>query len=124
MPNGQKIEEREPPADARPQHESLDETAEPEGQFPAARLQPADLPPDEHQGATEEQVSDRTGPGAGYDVSAVDESENTSGQSPGAAPPAETPEPKREDPPGPRTPAKREDPPPRRDGTDPPAPRK
>ena len=114
-----------PSADSQtdsPEREALDETAEPEGQFPMERTQEADLPPDEHQGATEEQVGDRTGPGVGYDVTAVkeDESDDTPGQAPGANPnPA-----KREDPPGPRNPEKREDPAPRRDGEEPPAPRK
>ena len=113
-----------PSADSQtdsPEREALDETAEPEGQFPTERTQEADLPPDEHQGATEEQVGDRTGPGAGYDVTAVDESEGTAGQSPGAPP---NPPARREDPPGPRNPQKREDPPPQRDGEEPPAPRK
>ena len=49
---------------------ALDDTAEPEGQFPHAG-RPREVGPDEHEdaheGATEEQVSDRTGPGAGYD---------------------------------------------------------
>jgi hypothetical protein len=44
--------------------EDLDATAEPDGQFP----RPSDAPEDEgHEGATEEQVGDRTGPGVGYD---------------------------------------------------------
>jgi hypothetical protein len=44
--------------------EDLEATAEPDGQFPP----PPDAPEDEgHEGATEEQVGDRTGPGVGYD---------------------------------------------------------
>jgi hypothetical protein len=90
----------------------LDDTAEPEGHLPASPL-PFDEAagqepsPDEHQGATEEQVGDRTGPGAGFDATAEDESGTTAGQSPGASP---TPA-KREDPPGPRNPKPRGDPP-------------
>ena len=40
-----------------------EDTAEPEGQFPA----PVEADPDEHQGGTEDDVGDTTGPGAGYD---------------------------------------------------------
>jgi hypothetical protein len=51
-----------------------DDTAEPEGQFPEPGSRRDSHPPDsdprhetEHEGATEDEVSDRTGPGAGYD---------------------------------------------------------
>jgi hypothetical protein len=40
-----------------------EDTAEPEGQFPAL----VETDPDEHQGGTEDDVGDTTGPGAGYD---------------------------------------------------------
>jgi hypothetical protein len=75
---------------------------------------------DEHQGATEEQVGDRTGPGAGFDATAEDESRDTAGQSPGASPePVE-----RKDPPGPRSQHERKDPPPRKAPVRDPKPRK
>ena len=54
---------------------ALDDTAEPDGQFPAAH-EPVDgpvEPEDAHVGATEEQVGDLTGPGAGYDETSVDQ---------------------------------------------------
>jgi hypothetical protein len=41
----------------------LDDTAEPAGQFPPS----PSTPESEHEGGTEEEVGDRTGPGAGYD---------------------------------------------------------
>ncbi len=41
----------------------LDATAEPDGQFPP----PAAAEDEGHEGATEEQVGDLTGPGVGYD---------------------------------------------------------
>jgi hypothetical protein len=90
----------------------LDDTAEPEGQFPASPVPLDEVggkepSPDEHQGATEEQVGDRTGPGAGFDATAEDERGTPAGQSPGAS----TNPPKREDPPGPRNPKPRGDPP-------------
>jgi len=47
-------------------HTALDETAEPEGQFPSHDA-PDEPTEDAHVGATEEQIGDRTGPGAGYD---------------------------------------------------------
>jgi hypothetical protein len=104
----------------RPEEAALAETAEPEGQFPAAARPPAASDSDDHQGATEEQVGDLTGPGAGFDATAVDESDDTAGQSPGAGgEPA-----KREDPPGPRNQHERKDPPPRKPPVRDPKPRK
>jgi len=61
----------------RPTHPpALDETAEPDGQFPHAGPEPPSGgsvdAEDAHVGATEEQVGDRTGPGAGYDETSVE----------------------------------------------------
>ena len=51
------------PVTGHPVPAATEDTAEPEGQFPA----PVEPDPDEHQGGTEDDVGDTTGPGAGYD---------------------------------------------------------
>jgi hypothetical protein len=50
-------------AERPPAQQDLEATAEPDGQFPP----PARVDDEGHEGATEEQVGDRTGPGVGYD---------------------------------------------------------
>lgn len=52
----------------RRQPNGPDDTAEPEGQFPSPHGSDRAGDPDaSHEGGTEEEVGDRTGPGAGYD---------------------------------------------------------
>ena len=113
-------------------HRPIDETAEPEGQFPHTPHEPpADAPidpEDAHIGATEEQVGDRTGPGAGYDETSVEQAASLPqggqgmGQGRGANPGQQKDkddadvdesqvEEKRQDPPASPNEHKREDPP-------------
>lgn len=117
-------------AQAQPTHPAaLDDTAEPDGQFPPAHEPPVDGPvdaEDAHVGATEEQVGDLTGPGAGYDETSDDQAASLPqggqgmGQGRGGnagqqkdeddADEADIEE-KRQDPPAPTNPHKRQDPP-------------
>ncbi len=112
-------------------HGPLDDTAEPDGQFPTAEHAapaPGPVDPEEaHVGATEEQVGDTTGPGAGYDETSPEQGASLPqggqgmGQGRGANPGQQKKkdvadgdeadvEEKRQDPPASPNPHKREDP--------------
>jgi hypothetical protein len=55
-------------SERQPSSGGPDDTAEPEGQFPESRKDDPTPDPDaSHEGGTEEEIGDRTGPGAGYD---------------------------------------------------------